>query len=158
MVLSIAQWCILLCSPLPTTNSLCGAQVEINVVAYLCCIYCKVKTWTRGAKYHTLRSRCACVWIFSGYMVDLEKSNSTILLEYISLLNLKTWLENMSYLIFFWEASVWVLIVFISRTLVPLFLNFCIAHDSFWQQRLFERWQQELEYLFGGWKTYQGYF
>ena len=37
-------------------------QVGINNIAYLYCICCKVKSRIQGEKYHTLRSRCACVW------------------------------------------------------------------------------------------------
>jgi hypothetical protein len=36
--------------------------VGINKVAYLYYIYCKVKMRIQWEKYHTLRSRCACVW------------------------------------------------------------------------------------------------
>ena len=49
---------------LPTFKSLCGAQVGMNMETYLHCIYCKVKTRIRGEKCHTLRSRCACGWIY----------------------------------------------------------------------------------------------
>ena len=48
---------------LPTSKSLCGAQVGMNMKTYLHCIYCKVKTRIEGERCHTLRSRYACVWI-----------------------------------------------------------------------------------------------
>ena len=48
---------------LSTSKSLCGAQVEMHMKTYLHCIYSKVKTRIQGEKCHTLRSRCACVWI-----------------------------------------------------------------------------------------------
>ena len=48
---------------LPTSKSLCGAQVGMNMKTYLYCIYCKVKTRIQGEKCHTLRSRCSCVWL-----------------------------------------------------------------------------------------------
>jgi hypothetical protein len=40
---------------LPTSKSLCGAQVEINMKSYLHCIYCKVKTRIQEENCHTLR-------------------------------------------------------------------------------------------------------
>ena len=49
---------------LSTSKNLCGAQVGMNVRTYLYCIYNKVKTRIQGEKCHTLRSRCACVWIW----------------------------------------------------------------------------------------------
>ena len=48
---------------LPTSKSLCGAQVGMDMKTYLHCIYCKVKTRIQRERCHTLRSRCACVWI-----------------------------------------------------------------------------------------------
>ena len=48
---------------LPTSKSLCGDQVGMDMKTYLHCIYCKVKTRIQEEKCHTLRSRCACVWI-----------------------------------------------------------------------------------------------
>ena len=48
----------------PTSKGLCGASVGMNMKTYLHCIYCKVKTRIQGEKCHTLRSRCACVWIY----------------------------------------------------------------------------------------------
>jgi hypothetical protein len=44
-------------------TTLCGAQVGLKMKTYLHCIYCKVKIRIQGEKCHTLRSRCACVWI-----------------------------------------------------------------------------------------------
>ena len=43
-------------------KSLCGVRVEIKYVAYLPCVYRKVKPRIQGEKCHTRRSRCACVW------------------------------------------------------------------------------------------------
>jgi hypothetical protein len=51
---------------LPTSKSLCGAQVGMNVKSYLHCIYCKVKTKIQEEKCHTLRSKCACMWNIYG--------------------------------------------------------------------------------------------
>ena len=36
--------------------------------AYLRCIYCKVKQWIQRELSHTIKSRCACMWI---YVVDI---------------------------------------------------------------------------------------
>ena len=36
--------------------------------AYLQCIYCKVKPQIQRELSHTIKSRCACVWI---YVVDI---------------------------------------------------------------------------------------
>ena len=49
---------------LPTSKSLCGAQVGMDMITYLHCIYCKVKTRIQREKCHTLRSRCACAWMY----------------------------------------------------------------------------------------------
>ena len=58
----------------------------MNIRMYLHCIYWKVKTRIQGEKYHTLRSRCACVW--NIYMV----ANLILLcsLKHISLV-FETW-------------------------------------------------------------------
>ena len=53
---------------LPTSKSLCGSQVGMNIRTYLHCIYCKVKTRIQGEKCHTLRSRCVCVWIYIWWL------------------------------------------------------------------------------------------
>jgi hypothetical protein len=36
--------------------------------AYLQCIYYKVKQWIQIELSHTIKSRCACVWIYGGYI------------------------------------------------------------------------------------------
>ena len=61
--------------------------VGINKVAYLFCIYCKVKTRIQGEECHNPRSRCACVWKVCG----LECSFNIIFLS--TLFYLETWLE-----------------------------------------------------------------
>ena len=50
-------------SPLFTLllKSLCGVRVGIKYVAYLPCIYRKVKPQIQGEKCHTRKPRCACV-------------------------------------------------------------------------------------------------
>jgi hypothetical protein len=87
----VPSFCLLL-------KALCGAQVGMNIRAYLHCVYYKVKTRIRGEKCHTLRSRHAGVCIYIVAILFLLCS-----LKHISLiLNLKnTWQENMGYLIHF---------------------------------------------------------
>ena len=90
---------------LPTSKSLCGAQIGINIRTYLHCIYRKVKTRIQGEKCLTLRSRCACLWI---YMVAIQILLCS-LKTYLSCLKLRKLLqENMGYLVhlsFFRRAS-----------------------------------------------------
>ena len=46
-------------------SSLCGAQVGINKLAYLHCVYCKVKTRIQGEECHNPRSNvqvCENMW------------------------------------------------------------------------------------------------
>jgi hypothetical protein len=42
-------------------KSLCGAQVQMNVKAYLHCIYCKVKTKIQGKMSYSKIKMCMCV-------------------------------------------------------------------------------------------------
>ena len=69
---------------LPTTK----AYVEFIGIekarAYLQYIYCKVKSQIQRELSHTIKSRCACVWMS---MVDIYggQPNSTLLLENLSL-------------------------------------------------------------------------
>ena len=54
---------------LPTTKAyveLIG--VEKHERAYLQYIYCKVKPWIQRELSHTIKSRCACVWTYGGYI------------------------------------------------------------------------------------------
>ena len=68
----------------------------MNVKTYSHCIYCKVKTRIQGEKYHTLRSKCACVWIYMVANLILLCSLKHISLDW----NLENTLqENMRYLI-----------------------------------------------------------
>jgi hypothetical protein len=36
--------------------------------AYLQCIYCKVKQRIQRELSHIIKSRCACVWMYGGYI------------------------------------------------------------------------------------------
>jgi hypothetical protein len=65
---------------LPTTKAYVEFIGRKKARAYLQCIYCKVKQWIQRELSHTIKSRCACVWIYM--MAD---PNSTLLLENISL-------------------------------------------------------------------------
>jgi hypothetical protein len=70
---------------LPTTKAYVEFISREKARTYLQCIYCKVKPRIQRELSHTIKSRCACVWIYGG------QPNSTMLLENISLFcNLKT--------------------------------------------------------------------
>jgi hypothetical protein len=57
---------------MPFSLSTTKAYVEFigreKARAYLQCIYCKVKKWIQRELSHTIKSRCACVWIYGGYI------------------------------------------------------------------------------------------
>jgi hypothetical protein len=36
--------------------------------AYLQCLYCKVKQWIQRELSHTIKSKCACVWMYDEYI------------------------------------------------------------------------------------------
>ena len=124
---------------------------------YLHCIYCKVKTTIQGEKCHTLRSRCACAWIYIVANLILLCS-----LKHISLVwNLKNFHKKtwaILFISFFGQASEYPLFS-ISRTLVHfsiLFIfhsfmnNFCIATCFFSATKLLRDNNKNLEHLFGG--------
>ena len=53
---------------LPTTKAYVESIGMEKAQAYLQCIYCKVKQRIQRELNHTIKSRCACVWI---YEVDI---------------------------------------------------------------------------------------
>ena len=53
---------------LPTTKDYVEFIGREKAIAYLQCIYCKVKQWIQRELCHTIKSRCAYVWI---YVVDI---------------------------------------------------------------------------------------
>ena len=53
---------------LPTTKVYVEFIGREKARAYLQCIYCKVKQRIQRKMSHTIKSRCACVWI---YEVDI---------------------------------------------------------------------------------------
>ena len=53
---------------LPTTKAYVEFIGREKARAYLLCIYSKVKQWIQRELCHTIKSRCACVWM---YMVDI---------------------------------------------------------------------------------------
>ena len=53
---------------LPTTKAYVEFIGREKARAYLQYIYCKVKPWIQRELSHTIKSRCACVWV---YMVDI---------------------------------------------------------------------------------------
>jgi hypothetical protein len=60
---------VMLCLSLHTTKAYVELiEVEKNERAYLQYIYYKVKPWIRRELSHTIKSRCACVWM---YMVNI---------------------------------------------------------------------------------------
>ena len=73
---------------IPTTKPYVEFIGREKARAYLQCIYCKVKQRIQRELSHTIKLRCACVWM---YMVDIYggQSNSTLLLENISHLKLE---------------------------------------------------------------------
>ena len=170
---------------MPFSLSTTKAYVEFigreKARAYLQYIYYKVKLQIQREFSDTIKSRCACVWM---YMVDICMVANLILLcsleTYLSFEIWKHLLESRGYLIhlffFFRWASEYPLFQ-ISQTLVhffsSLFMNiFCIAHTSSSIIKTFqERHSQELgafiltnfflclilvqeqNIFWGGWKT-----
>jgi hypothetical protein len=53
---------------LPTTKAYGEFIGREKARTYLQCICCKVKQWIQRELSHTIKSRCACVWIYSGYI------------------------------------------------------------------------------------------
>jgi hypothetical protein len=51
---------------LPTTKAYVEFISREKARAYLQCIYCKVKPQIQRELSHTIKSRCACVWIYGG--------------------------------------------------------------------------------------------
>ena len=68
---------------LPITKAyveLIGVEIAFTYLQY---IYCKVKPQIQRELSHTIKSRCACVWMYVVYMV--ANPISTLLLKNISL-------------------------------------------------------------------------
>jgi hypothetical protein len=53
---------------LPTTKAYVKFIGREKARPYLQYIYCKVKQWIQRELSHTIKSRCACVWIYGGYI------------------------------------------------------------------------------------------
>ena len=49
---------------LPTTKAYVEFIGREKARAYLQCIYCKVNQWIQRELSHTIKSRCACLWIY----------------------------------------------------------------------------------------------
>ena len=133
---------------LPTTKDYVEFIGREKAIAYLQCIYCKVKQWIQRELSHTIKSRCECVWI---YVVDIYGGKPIILLCSLKTYHsFKTWkhlLENRGYLIhlsfFFSDGHLSTycfrylghLFIFFSTLFFSFFMNnFCIALASFLQQ------------------------
>jgi hypothetical protein len=53
---------------IPTTKAYVEFIGRKKVRAYLQCIYCKVKQRIQRELSPIIKSRCACVWIYGGYI------------------------------------------------------------------------------------------
>jgi hypothetical protein len=58
---------------LPTTKAYVEFIGREKARVYLQCIYCKVKQWIQRELSHIIKSRCACMWIYGGYIWWLSK-------------------------------------------------------------------------------------
>ena len=97
----------MLCLFLPTTKAYLEYISRKKARAYLHCIYCKVKQWIQSELSHTIKSRCACVWMYGGYIYG-GYPNSTLLLENISLFwNMEIFAreQGLSYSSFFFSGG-----------------------------------------------------
>jgi hypothetical protein len=52
----------------PTTKAYVKFIGREKARTYLQSIYCKVKQWIQRELSHTIKSRCACVWMYGGYI------------------------------------------------------------------------------------------
>jgi hypothetical protein len=52
----------------PTTKAYVEFIGREKARAYLQCIYYKIKQWIQRELSHIIKSRCACVWMYSGYI------------------------------------------------------------------------------------------
>ena len=98
-------------------SSLCGAQVGINKIAYLHCVYCKVKTRIQGEECHNPRSRCASVWKYVDQNAPLFDKISLYFILF------ETWLLYIFLLSFF--SKQW---TFICPSFFSFFLNSLVSH------------------------------
>ena len=157
------KWCCAL--SLPTTKAYVEFIDREKARVYLQCIYCKVKQRIQRELSHTIKSRCACVWI---YEVDIcgGKPNSTLLLENLSLFwNLETLAreQGLSYSSFFSGGHLSThcfryfghLSIFSTLLLFSSFFmnNFFIAPYLFSATKLWEIDYKNLDHWFGRWKT-----
>ena len=127
-------------------------KVGIKYVAYLPCLYYKVKSRIQGEKCHTLRSRCACVW-------NIWFSNLILLcsLKHISLVETSNNCKSRGYLsLFLWRTSLYPLFSILRTSLCPFFqllfflsffFSLLILHSPmslFCNKTFQERYSQEL--------------
>ena len=119
---------------------------------YLHCIYCKGKTRIQGEKCHTLRSRCACVWIYMVANLILLCSLKHISLDWnLKILCKKTWAILFIFILLFsgghLSTHCFRYLEHLSIFFYFLFFmnNFCIDHASFSAIETFQEWHlQEL--------------
>ena len=139
---------IMLFFSLPTTKAYVEFIGREKARTYLQCIYCKVKQWIQRELSQTIKSRCACVWIYIWWIYMV--ANLILLCSLKTYLSFETWKHfcKRTWAILFISLS------FSGRHLnthcfkylkhfcVHFFLfsffmnNFCIAHASFSQQKL----------------------
>ena len=132
-------------------------------------IYCKVKTRIQRELSHTIKLRCACVSMYSGYIWWLTYFYYAPW-KHISLLKLennfarKEGLSYSSFLLFFFGGH---LSTHCFRYLGHLSIfssffinNFCIAPCFFYATKLLRDSNKNLEHLFGGYpnKNFFGVF
>jgi hypothetical protein len=145
----------MLCLFLPTSKDYVEFIGREKARAYLQCIYCKVKQWIQRELSHIIKSRCACVWIYGGYIWWLILILLCSLRTYLSFEIWKHLLENRGYLIHLFSdghlsthcfrylrhLSIFSQLFFL---LFSFLNNFCIASCLFSTTKLWERYQQEL--------------
>ena len=138
---------------LPTTKAYVKFIGTQKARAYLQCIYCKVKQRIQRELSHTIKSRCAYVWIYMVANLIILCSLKT----YLSFETQKHLLENMCYLIHLFLGGHLSTHCFQYLRTCPCFSqfsffisssifmnNFCIAPCLFSAIELSERYQQEL--------------
>ena len=130
--LTKAFWVCLLF--LSTSKKLMWSSGRESFKAYLHCIFCWVKQWIHGEKYHTIKPRCANLWIWGGY------PNSVMLFE-----------THLSLLLRLWRNLLWEHGLFFSFFSCLFFLS-SFFYDSpmslFTTKLLRERDHTYLEHLF----------
>ena len=123
------------------------------------CIYHKVKQWIQRELSHTIKSRCAYVWIYGGYIWWLILILLCSLIAYLSFETWKQLLVSWGYLIhlFFSDGHLSThCFKYLGHFCVHFFSssffinNFCIAPCLFSATKFLRDSNKNLEHLFGG--------